>query len=272
MCETTAGCPPAPQSMHSVHMLDSAGAERVCASVSADSSRDASTSWQGGAMALPRPDERKAGTPVLREPVHLVSRRAVTYWTVRAAAGWLVLLVGQVAWFWQDDSHRGLRVLALAVTVLVGAAHLVVMPRWRYRVHRWEVSPLAVYTQSGWLDPGAPDRADLADPDRRLPARPVGAAVRARQRHRHHRLRSGTAAHQGARRRHGAAARARAHHRDRGRRGRRDVSLAPQLEWRRLSAPDAADPPRPRGRPVHPRHRRPAHRGTHHRASGPGGA
>ena len=26
------------------------------------------------------------------------------------------------------------------------------MPRWRYRVHRWEVTPEAVYTQSGWFD------------------------------------------------------------------------------------------------------------------------
>jgi len=25
------------------------------------------------------------------------------------------------------------------------------MPRWRYRVHRWEVTDTAVYTQSGWL-------------------------------------------------------------------------------------------------------------------------
>jgi membrane protein YdbS with pleckstrin-like domain len=41
--------------------------------------------------------------------------------------------------------------VALLVTVLVAAGHLAVMPRWRYRVHRWEVSPLAVYTQSGWL-------------------------------------------------------------------------------------------------------------------------
>jgi membrane protein YdbS with pleckstrin-like domain len=102
-------------------------------------------------MAMSPPDERKAPAPTLRAPANLVSRRAVTYWTVRAAEGWLLLLVGQVAWFWLDDSHRGLRAVALLVTVLVAAGHLVVMPRWRYRVHRWEVSPIAVYTQSGWL-------------------------------------------------------------------------------------------------------------------------
>jgi hypothetical protein len=25
------------------------------------------------------------------------------------------------------------------------------MPQWRYRVHRWEVAPEAVYTRAGWL-------------------------------------------------------------------------------------------------------------------------
>jgi membrane protein YdbS with pleckstrin-like domain len=30
--------------------------------------------------------------------------------------------------------------------------HLGVMPQWRYRVHRWEITDTAVYTQSGWLN------------------------------------------------------------------------------------------------------------------------
>src|SRR3954462_11045731 len=102
-------------------------------------------------MVPPEQDGYGAPAPLLREPAHLVSRRAMTYWTVRAAEGWLLLIAGQVVWFWLDDSRRGLRVVALLLTVLVAAAHLVVMPRWRYRVHRWEVSPLAVYTQAGWL-------------------------------------------------------------------------------------------------------------------------
>ena len=106
--------------------------------------------WLGG-MVPPEQDGYGAPAPLLRAPAHLVSRRAVTYWTVRAADVWLVLLVGQAVWFWLDDSRRGLRIIALLVTVLVAAGHLAVMPRWRYRVHRWEVSPLAVYTQAGWL-------------------------------------------------------------------------------------------------------------------------
>jgi membrane protein YdbS with pleckstrin-like domain len=43
--------------------------------------------------------------------------------------------------------------IPLWVVVLVAVAALayaVVMPVWRYRVHRWEVTDTAVYTQTGW--------------------------------------------------------------------------------------------------------------------------
>jgi len=33
----------------------------------------------------------------------------------------------------------------------VAAGYVVIMPRWRYRVHRWEVTGDAVYTRTGWL-------------------------------------------------------------------------------------------------------------------------
>jgi membrane protein YdbS with pleckstrin-like domain len=88
--------------------------------------------------------------PGLRDPAHRVSRRAVRYWTARAALGGLVLLgaeigvavgVGFGGWQW----------VALPVTVLLAAGYTVIMPRWRYRVHRWEVTADAVYTRSGWL-------------------------------------------------------------------------------------------------------------------------
>ena len=38
-----------------------------------------------------------------------------------------------------------------AVTGVVALAHLTVMPQWRYRVHRWEITDTAVYTQAGWF-------------------------------------------------------------------------------------------------------------------------
>ena len=87
----------------------------------------------------------------LRDPAHLVSRRAVAYWTVRAVPLWTLVLVGESLWLWSSREHSGLRVVVLGLTVLSAVAHLSVMPRWRYRVHRWEVTATAVYTQSGWL-------------------------------------------------------------------------------------------------------------------------
>lgn len=87
----------------------------------------------------------------LRDPAHHVSPRAIVFWTVRALPGWLFVLVGQSLWFMVAQDHAALRVAALVFTVLFAAVHLIVMPRWRYRVHRWEVTDDAVYTQSGWL-------------------------------------------------------------------------------------------------------------------------
>jgi membrane protein YdbS with pleckstrin-like domain len=71
---------------------------------------------------------------------------------VRALAGWLVLAGAQVLWWVLDGGPGGWHAAGLAVTAIVGTAHLVVMPRWRYAVHRWEATPHAVYTQSGWFN------------------------------------------------------------------------------------------------------------------------
>ena len=87
----------------------------------------------------------------LRDPAHHVSPRAIIFWTVRAVPGWLLVLVGQLLWFVVSRDYAALRFAALGATVLVAATHLIVMPQWRYRVHRWEVTGDAVYTQSGWL-------------------------------------------------------------------------------------------------------------------------
>ena len=93
----------------------------------------------------------RVGLMQLRDPAHHVSPRAVVFWTVRAAPGWLLVLAGQLLWLVASRDHEGVRVATLVVTVLFGSVHLIVMPRWRYRVHRWEVTGTAVYTQSGWL-------------------------------------------------------------------------------------------------------------------------
>ncbi|MEV4295629.1 PH domain-containing protein [Microbispora rosea] len=94
-------------------------------------------------------------TPTLRSPQHRVSRTAVWYWAARAALGWLVLLAAQVVWLVADGDGvawpAATHVTALVVTAVVAVAHVTVMPQWRYRVHRWEATPAAVFTQSGWF-------------------------------------------------------------------------------------------------------------------------
>ena len=71
---------------------------------------------------------------------------------MRALAGWLLFVAVQVVWLLADGGHTIWHVAGLTLTVVLAAAHVAVMPRWRFRVHRWEATPEAVYTQSGWFN------------------------------------------------------------------------------------------------------------------------
>jgi len=91
------------------------------------------------------------GTPALRAPAHQVSPRAIPFWTVSALVGDLFIVVpAAIAYVVIPDvpGWAGLVVLALAVAAVV---HAVLMPRIRFRVHRWEVSDTAVHTREGWI-------------------------------------------------------------------------------------------------------------------------
>lgn len=86
----------------------------------------------------------------LREPAHQVSPKAVGYWRTGALLNlgfWVaVAIVGYIfaprPWW---------VVLIAAVVILAAAAYAVVMPSLRFRIHRWEVTPEAVFTRSGWI-------------------------------------------------------------------------------------------------------------------------
>ena len=88
--------------------------------------------------------------PGLREPRNQVSRKAIWYWTtlagVRAAVVLgiefvIALCTGFAAGWW----------IAIGISAGLLLGHALVMPRWRYRVHRWEVTETALYTRTGWF-------------------------------------------------------------------------------------------------------------------------
>lgn len=84
----------------------------------------------------------------LREPSHRVSPRARWLW----AAGALVQVAVVAGVLVALEAATPLD-LAWWAWVLVGAAlasYVVVMPQWRFLVHRWEITDTAVYTQTGW--------------------------------------------------------------------------------------------------------------------------
>ncbi len=72
-------------------------------------------------------------------------------WAVGGMVPWLVLAAGQVVWIVLDNRLAWLHLLVAVGTVLGAAVSLAVVPLWRYRVHRWEIGPQAVYTRTGWL-------------------------------------------------------------------------------------------------------------------------
>jgi membrane protein YdbS with pleckstrin-like domain len=92
----------------------------------------------------------RAGVTLV-DPANPPSRKAPLVWALGAAIPWLVLVVAQVVWFVLDGRLVWLHIVAAAVTVLGIAVFVVVVPLWRYRVHRWDVSAQAVYTRTGWL-------------------------------------------------------------------------------------------------------------------------
>jgi hypothetical protein len=56
-----------------------------------------------------------------------------------------VLLMANGPWHWFD-----LPAWCLVAAGLAFLAYGVLVPQWRYLVHRWEVTRTAVYTQTGW--------------------------------------------------------------------------------------------------------------------------
>lgn len=87
----------------------------------------------------------------LRPPRHRVSPRAVRWWTTQAALSVSALLIIPIVTLIALPDARPLLVLVTVVVGVLGLGYVLVMPRWRFRVHRWETTDEAVYTSAGWI-------------------------------------------------------------------------------------------------------------------------
>jgi uncharacterized protein len=90
-----------------------------------------------------------APPPRLREPAHRVDPRARLMWRLGVAAeGAVTIAIAVVVMLvWDSLGLRWWLVALLAAAIVVW---VVVVPEWRWRVHRWEATATAVYTQTGW--------------------------------------------------------------------------------------------------------------------------
>lgn len=87
----------------------------------------------------------------MAEPAWRPSARAPALWAINAALMWIPVVIAQVVWAVLDGDRTGAHLAAAAATVVLAGLHIGVVPLWRYRVHRWEISDTAVYTRSGWF-------------------------------------------------------------------------------------------------------------------------
>ncbi|MFL1380461.1 MULTISPECIES: PH domain-containing protein [unclassified Nocardiopsis] len=101
-----------------------------------------------------------APTAGLRPPERRVSRRAIGVWTVRLLVGGLVLTallsaaawaLTSLGWAWPPAWVREYAPFVPVVYGVYALLRVAIVPSWRYRVHRWEVTEDVIYTRAGWV-------------------------------------------------------------------------------------------------------------------------
>lgn len=122
---------------------------------------DLGGSWPGAAPRAGKPAGKARRLPALagdgvaelkaRSPKHHVSRAARGMWMLGALLVWVLPLLAACAWMLFDPANRAAQLVVFGLVIVLAAAHLVLMPLMRYRLHRWEITPGVLYVQTGWL-------------------------------------------------------------------------------------------------------------------------
>lgn len=120
-------------------------------------------------------------SPALRAPANRASPRAVSYWRLAAILQAVLVLVPVTAAYVIFSPHPWWGTALLVLLALLLLARVVVVPGFRYRIHRWEVTDTAVFTRSGWLtieERIAPlSRVQTVDSHQTATMRPFGLAT-----------------------------------------------------------------------------------------------
>src|SRR5699024_11394360 len=97
----------------------------------------------------------------LRPPLRRVSGRAVGMWTLRLlfsvafnliVVSVLALWLAHMPWVWIPEPLREIASLLPVVYGTYALLKVAIVPSWRYRVHRWEVTDDVIYTRAGWIN------------------------------------------------------------------------------------------------------------------------
>ncbi|WP_227980158.1 PH domain-containing protein [Nocardia spumae] len=98
-----------------------------------------------------RPLDSSPSRTIMAAPAWRASPRAPLLWATGPAVFWSFVLVGGLIWLLVDDRHRLWAGAVVAGAALLGVFSALVVPLWRYAVHRWEITETAVYTRTGWF-------------------------------------------------------------------------------------------------------------------------
>lgn len=90
-------------------------------------------------------------TTVLRPPANRADRRAVAWWSTQQALWVVPTLAVLVVLAVLIEPARVWLLIPAGVVALVGGAIMLVLPRYRYRNHLWELGPAAVHARRGWV-------------------------------------------------------------------------------------------------------------------------
>lgn len=100
-------------------------------------------------LAAHRPERSVSG---LREPARRPSRRAITLWALQIGLGWCsALALEAVALLGAGPVLRPPTLVVLALSLLIGVGHVLVVPQWQNRVHRWDIDEVQAVSRSGWI-------------------------------------------------------------------------------------------------------------------------